>query len=609
MTTKLNKYLLIIISFVTLSVISCQKEEHIDNNNLERCTFTLISDNEVMGRSKTNALSNLDVRYFLVDDKGAAIDNRFIIYDDQQQTITIESIKPGKYELFTLAYSPQLIEEGFEVESTISNKSDRWLHFTGDKIGLTEDRSILFGSISFEIENQPSIDATIMLRNVMSAISFNIQTPSEYVKNSLSNTYISSAGCSVSNSLSADGALSGDVPLVLNKSQILGKGILYTLPTKDISSVKFDITIETTNHEKYIYTSHFEGNTILKRGEQNIINIDMSNHPDSNNGMIFVTKQIQESETIPKILQDDESKEVYYSSSHRSFNINEPLQVKFTNENKLHTRFYSPVPISNVSIWAKIPYTNDEILISFLDSIPAFCDGEYEMDLKDEMIFKTKNNQYVTLSRDKLSKLSEATLTIESNDTFWKKIMDIRTKWYITFKSYNGNPDLSDGGPSGNWMGIRPVHIRESTAILLNMAYLLTLKDYEDELMKYQGKLYGNGGKSDIIDVKTIIPRLTNLSGFEVGLVYTGNGILGLGGGRVWGIAQHAFMGHYTSSYWSYIGIHELGHCMGYSHDSNMTYGDWANSLTNHFYVNNLDRLPVSSSSYLNTSSNANLYK
>ncbi len=609
MTIKLNKYLLLITSFVTLSVTSCQKEELLDYDYVEGCTFTLISDNGVIGRSNTNELSNLDVKYFLVDGKGDAVDNRFVTYDDQRQVITIESIKPGKYELLTLAYSPQLLDEGFEVQSAISNKSDRWLHFTGDQIGLKEGRSILFGKISFQIENQPSIEATITLSNVMSAISFNIQTPSEYVKNSLSSTCISSTGYSVNNALSADGTLSGETPLVLDKAQILGSDILYSLPATNSSPVKFDISTETTNHEKLVYKAHFEGNTILKRGEKNIINIDMSDHPDTNNGMIFVTKQIQESEAIPKILQDDETKDVYYNGTLRSFNINEPLQIKFTNENKLHTRFYSPVPISNVSIWAKIPNVIEEILISFLDSIPAFCDGEYEMHLKDEMIFKTRNNQYITLTRDELSNLSEATLTIESNDVFWQKIMKIRAKWYIKFASYGGNPDLPNGGPAGNWMGIRPVHIRESTAILFNMAYLLTLIDYEAKLLTYQGQLYGNNGTGDIIDVKTIIPAMTNLNGFDVGLVYTGNGILGLGGQRTWGIAQHAFFGHYSDRYWSYIGIHELGHCMGYSHDSNMTYGLWANEITSGFYVTNLHRLPVNSSSYLNTWSNPNLYK
>lgn len=65
----------------------------------------------------------------------------------------------------------------------------------------------------------------------------------------------------------------------------------------------------------------------------------------------------------------------------------------------------------------------------------------------------------------------------------------------IRFSSYGGNPNAENGAPNGNWMGIRPVHIRESIALWLNVAYMITLPDFEEKLMKYQGRLYGNGGE------------------------------------------------------------------------------------------------------------------
>ena len=55
--------------------------------------------------------------------------------------------------------------------------------------------------------------------------------------------------------------------------------------------------------------------------------------------------------------------------------------------------------------------------------------------------------------------------------------------------------------------------------------------------------------------------------------------------------------------------FHELGHVMGYSHNSAFTYGPWAQELMNRFYVDHLDMMPVDSPDYLNSRQNPNIYK
>ena len=615
MKTALKTHILLILSICTLLTTSCQKDElfEIDNTESSSIQFTLTSGSETINKSKNsnrvNTLNGLNVRFFLVDNKGVVVDNRFVIYNEQLQTINVEAIEPGVHELFVLAYSPELEDEGFEVASTIANKSDNWIHFTGEKTSLIKDRSILFGEISFEAGDKPQIEAmNIVLSNVLSAIDFNLQIPSEYVRNSMNSVTVTSVGHSIRNSLSVSGTLSGSTPLVVENISILDSCAIYTLPSALETQIPFNIKTETISHERVVYASDFNGSAELKRGALSVINVDLSKHPDSNNGTIFVSSRLQNSIIIPKILQDTESKSIYYNSSLRSFYIHQPLQVKCTDSSTFHTRLYSPVPISNVKIWAKIPEITEEILIAVVDSIPAFSDAQYKIEIKDEQSFITKGNQYITLSRDNMSTLKDATLTIESNDPFWLKILQIKARWWIKFQSYGANPDLPNGGPTGNWMGIRPVHIREGIALWLNMAYLITIPEYEVELMKYQGILFGNGGKDDFIDVSTIIPALNNHHGFNMGLVYAGNGVLGLGGGRTWGVYQSAFLYHYTSTYLANISIHELGHCIGYGHTSSMAYGPWSEKLTNTFYVNNLYRLPVNSPKYLNSANNPNLY-
>ena len=72
----------------------------------------------------------------------------------------------------------------------------------------------------------------------------------------------------------------------------------------------------------------------------------------------------------------------------------------------------------------------------------------------------------------------------------------------------------------------------------------------------------------------------------------------GLGGGSTWGVSDWNFYGHYASySGWGAI-VHELGHCYGYGHDSNMTYANpsgvsWPDCISPlHSYRARHERLP-----------------
>lgn len=94
----------------------------------------------------------------------------------------------------------------------------------------------------------------------------------------------------------------------------------------------------------------------------------------------------------------------------------------------------------------------------------------------------------------------------------------------------------------------------------------------------------------------------------QVGLVYSGNGVIGLGGGIIFGAYQNAWLTHYNNTYACEIMFHELGHVMGYNHSSAFTYGPWAQQLMNNFYVNNLHQFPIDSPSYLNSRNNPTLY-
>lgn len=158
-------------------------------------------------------------------------------------------------------------------------------------------------------------------------------------------------------------------------------------------------------------------------------------------------------------------------------------------------------------------------------------------------------------------------------------------------------------------MGIRPVHCREVVAFFLNFTYMIDMQEHEDILRANEDRLYGNGGVTDKVSAETVLKQMRQPRSLRVGLVYTGNGVLGLGGGDVFGAYQGAWLSHYTDTYACEVMFHELGHVMGYSHDSAFTYGPWAQELMNQFYVDHLYLMPIDSPDYLKSKQSPALYK
>ena len=106
-----------------------------------------------------------------------------------------------------------------------------------------------------------------------------------------------------------------------------------------------------------------------------------------------------------------------------------------------------------------------------------------------------------------------------------------------------------------------------------------------------------------------VLQQMRQQRTLQVGLVYAGNGVLGLGGGSTFGAYQQAWFEHYWNAYSCNIMFHELGHVMGYGHSSAFTYGPWAEQLMNNFYVQNLSQFPIDSYKYLDSRNNPHRYK
>ena len=126
--------------------------------------------------------------------------------------------------------------------------------------------------------------------------------------------------------------------------------------------------------------------------------------------------------------------------------------------------------------------------------------------------------KWIKVPPQPLTAALDASYEVISGDTYWEKLQAIRHGWKVTFNLYGGDPDQPNGGPAGNWMGIRPVHCREVVAFFLNFTYMIDMQEHEDILRANEDRLYGNGGVTDKVSAETVLKQMRQPRSLRVGL-------------------------------------------------------------------------------------------
>lgn len=575
-------------------------------------------DNETT-RSATLRDADYDrVEFCVVDGSGTVVDNMKGLYDPYLSEIRIEGLHEGEYRLLVLGVRGDDSRDGVTIRS-ISHVDDEWLKFPSDIDRPLEAEyfysqtpfSVITGNGAWGNEVTAVIDGEVIQRRIIGRTDFSFEFNNIYVETALSTNEVELDSPRFRTGFTAGGEFTGrsngesfTVDLLEGTSHMFP-------PTVDSEALRGEITVTTRNYRgtdirrTYGFTLDDVSPNRIGTVSTNIV------HPDDESAVAFVTERTFDKTGISFILQDDEPKEVYTDAAQRSFNTSAPLQVSVTEEGRLHVRFYSPRELSGVLVQARIPAVGNEFFdIAWFDRIPAFADFYGELPLAVRKSFcRTESGRIIETEPLDISEFAAAEFRMTSDDPFWAKLEAIEHGWKIAFSLYGGDPEAPDGGPVGNWMGIRPVHCREAVALFLNFTYMIDMEEHEEILRANEDRLYGNGGVNDKVTAETVLRQMRQPRTLYVGLVYPGNGVIGLGGGTAFGAYQQAWFHHYTNTYSCEIMFHELGHVMGYSHSSSFTYGPWAQELMNHFYVDHISEMPIDSPTYLNSSQNPHRYQ
>lgn len=583
----------------------------------EECQTKSVVSSPYVNTRRT--LSNYDnVEFVVVDENGNRVNGVKGLYDKSTSNMRLEGLHEGSYRILILGMKGDMEADNATVNE-INHISEMWLSFPED-LAKPLECEYFYSITPFSVrkvftssgnELVTEIAEEIVQRRIVGRMDLFFSYNNPYVRTALlSNTVALNSNSRFYTQISGEGVFSGESNgdmMVLDMSE---RTEFLFMPSIDGRSVKGEATMFTrdyrgnTTKRAYSFDLNSVAENCIGRVEINVV------HPDDETGTMFITGKAYAEGQHGLILQDDEPHGVYTDKTLRNFNTSRPLQLSVTEEGLFHARFYSPRALNNVLVKARIPSVGDEYVdVAYFDNIPAFADFYEEFPLaKRDLYCRGESGRLVKVPMIRPEDFSGIEFKIESDDPYMEKLNAIIHGWNIRFDLYGGDPTKPDGGPVGNWMGIRPVHCREAVALFLNFTYMIDMPEHEEILRANEDRLYGNGGVNDKVTADVVLRQMRQERTLDVGLVYPGNGVVGLGGGSAFGAYQHGWLTHYTNTYACEIMFHELGHVMGYSHSSSFTYGPWAQELMNNFYVEHIKDMPIDSPDYLNSRNNPNIY-
>lgn len=557
-----------------IALASCAGDDfHLDSPAGDRAgsaIFSISAPDSGIGVITRGAVDSImtvkDMRWMVFDTEGRVIPHHYGRLSDDFSSLSLEGLAYGDYEMVFLA---TLLDSDHASVADPEYLSQPCLENTSDSSPV--DGYYCYKRVPFSIGNVGThVDVTLGHAVARVNVDMEMPNPSQW-------RYIKSVRVSfneeVPSILEAGGSYSGSKSV--SSYEIYrpdGEFSFTTFPS--VKPVSGYVEVVSSRDDADDFTQRYEFSDLtLEAGKDARISISYR-HPERRSGKMHIMAHELWRFDPQTMFLADEPREVFYDNTIRQFYADQPLQVFLSEEGDLRVKFYSPILIKDVKVKARFTSLSSEWLdFAYLEEVRPFMDATFPLPVKNaDCTFTSESGRKVCIPAQPQISAADLQLRIECDDPFMQKIATIDSHWNIRFSPYG-----ADNGHA-YWRHMDPLLCRHGIALALNMAFMFASPEFSEALDEYDGILVDNGGNPIVLDA--LRNNIRNHPGLRLGRVV---GVGGLGGGETYGLADYCYTGVYHNStpegqnphnYPRQAMFHEYGHCLGYSHDSNMTYGD-----------------------------------
>ncbi|MDE5850575.1 MAG: hypothetical protein K2H38_10565, partial [Muribaculaceae bacterium] len=582
----MRKHIFTISTMLSLVMVSCQDELMLDERKLsgsEGITFHILSpgnesDRTSRGFEPEEKVASL--RYLLADEKGRVLTHCFGHLSDGLDRLDLNGLEAGKYSIVFLGCSKESELACIEDPETVD---DTWLQNTMKSLPL--EGSYFFKKFDFNVGqelNQSNYE--VMLDRALSRIKVEFPGIPSAVESMISSVTLTlDEGCHVYSAINADCSYAGEATII--QSEMCDSNFnltLNTLPSKGSLSGTVKVKSATLSGDSLSMSYRFSDLT-AEAGKVNRITIPLR-HPDLKTGFIHIRPKDYIRYNADLMLMEDEPAEVIHDINQRHFYLTEPLVLK-TSQNELRLQLYSAAPSSNVDIYANFPSLGiDSVHLVHFDRVEAL------LDMLVPMTFTKRESQYLDIhgKRVTLPKMeipSNIEWFVKTDDPYLTRMSKLSLKkWDVCFHDWETIWPTKAITPD-------PKCMRHALVQMVNLAQTLDSEEFAEELAAHKGQYIETGNHCSNED---IVDRIHNCYDccYGIGASNPSSGANGWGGGLHCGYTSMIINQEYYAKMYPTVDpetpcnrerecfFHEYSHCLGFTHDGNMTYGGvWTNTV------------------------------
>ncbi len=266
------------------------------------------------------------------------------------------------------------------------------------------------------------------------------------------------------------------------------------------------------------------------------------------------------------MFQDTEAMAVFTGST-RYFEVAKVLRITAIDETTIEIANFAPVDLNDVTILCYIKGIAQPIKLLDIKKIRAHAIQKINYPFVEGTLqFIDIDGRQVDLSSYQAKGITPSQISFDftGETALIKKLKKLsKLKWRIQIT------DVDKGNIADNWKDDpEPKDARRFTGLMINLAYLF--QEEATRLAFVNEPITDNAGVLlSPIQKEETYQRLLAIPKFECGVCVN---VAGLGGGSKFGLINYHLRLYLFSNGASSTSMHEIGHMLGFSHASSMTY-------------------------------------